>query len=240
MPGVALLRVVQCFMVTSMRMALRLNRIAQQTVMGKNPSRPPGFDPTKAHAFVVQAMALTAALRKRLRALVGQPEAPMVADVPKAARRRRQRGTAGAMVTVTYEVPPGDYHDWAALVQPIRVGVAGVAATMEKIAGKSDRAVVDDICAYLRNAVGQLGAEADLPRIKALEAAALALCPEAEEDAAGAEADAAGAGPSGEAKGASGARASGPFAQGPFAEAPACAGAACGDPPGPGPKPPDG
>ena len=240
MPGVALLRVVQCFMVTSMRMALRLNRIAQQTVMGKNPSRPPGFDPTKAHAFVVQAMALTAALRKRLRALVGQPEAPMVADVPKAARRRRQRGTAGAMVTVTYEVPPGDYHDWAALVQPIRVGVAGVAATMEKIAGKSDRAVVDDICAYLRNAVGQLGAEADLPRIKALEAAALALCPEAEEDAAedagGAEADAAaGAGPSGEAKCAAGAR-----APGPFAEAPACAGAACGDPPGPGPKPPDG
>ena len=189
MPGVALLRVVQCFMVTSMRMALRLNRIAQQTVMGKNPSRPPGFDPTKAHAFVVQAMALTAALRKRLRALVGQPEAPMVADVPKAARRRRQRGTAGAMVTVTYEVPPGDYHDWAALVQPIRVGVAGVAATMEKIAGKSDRAVVDDICAYLRNAVGQLGAEADLPRIKALEAAALALCPAAAdaEEAPGAE-----------------------------------------------------
>ena len=227
MPGVALLRVVQCFMVTSMRMALRLNRIAQQTVMGKNPSRPPGFDPTKAHAFVVQAMALTAALRKRLRALVGQPEAPMVADLPKAARRRRQRGTAGAMVTVTYEVPPGDYHDWAALVQPIRVGVAGVAATMEKIAGKSDRAVVDDICAYLRNAVGQLGAEADLPRIKALEAAALALCPaaaDAEDDDATTEA----AGGPGGAGGAPGA--------GPASDGAASGGAACDPPP---PKPPD-
>ncbi len=41
--------------------------------------------------------------------------------------------------------------------------------------------MVANICENLRLAAKELGAEADIPRLAALKAAALALCPEADE-----------------------------------------------------------
>jgi hypothetical protein len=50
--------------------------------------------------------------------------------------------------------------------------------------GLPDRAVVSNICDKLKRAAGDLGADADVARIAAMMAAALALCPEADEAAA--------------------------------------------------------
>ncbi len=228
LPVVRLLRLMQRFLQTGRAMGRSVTRIAQQKVMGHDMRRmaPAGFDPTLTNAFAMQAVALTAALRERLRALAGRPVEPLAPGVPKPARAPRGRCT-GQHVTVVYEVEPGDPHDWAALVKPMRVGRDGVAAALVKIAGKSDRRVVKDISDYLRKAAAQLGADADMPRLAALEAAALALCPaaaDAEDDDA--TTDAAG-GPGG---------ARGAPAAGPASDGAASGGAACDPPP---PKPPD-
>ena len=96
-------------------------------------------------------------------------------------------------MTVVYEVPADEPHDWVALTQPLRIGPSGVAVTLRLIAHKSNREVVTDISDFLRGAVGQLGTEADVPRIAALEATARALCDEIEAAEAAADADAAAA-----------------------------------------------
>jgi len=194
-PGARLLRVLQRFMQSGMAMARRLNHVAERKVKGQDFGglSPAGFDATLTNALVVQAVAYTAALRARLRALVGQPLAPLVPEVPPADRAFRGRGKP-ARVTVVYEVPADEPHDWVALTQPLRIGPSGVAVTLRLIAHKSNREVVTDISDFLRGAVGQLGTEADVPRIAALEATARALCDEIEAAEAAADADAAAGG----------------------------------------------
>jgi hypothetical protein len=206
-PGVALLRIAQRFMKAGMAFARSVTRIAQHKLMGEDLSRlaPAGFDATATDALVVEAVAWTVALRERLRALAGRPLVPLVPGVPgvpKAERAPQARGAA-KRVTVSYQAAPGDPHNWPALAKPWRIGPTGVAKALEQIEGKSNREVVSHICDFLRRAAMRLGAEADLPRLAALEAAARALCPEDE-----AAPDAAAG--SGTAKAAPGACAAGP------------------------------
>jgi hypothetical protein len=67
------------------------------------------------------------------------------------------------------------------------MGPGGVAVATRAIAGMPDREVVAQICGKLTQAAAELGAEADVGRIAALEAAARALCPEVDAAVDGAE-----------------------------------------------------
>jgi len=192
MPGVGLLRFVQLFMKSGMATARRVTRIAQHRLMGKDWSRlaPAGFNATMTHVFVAEAVSMTVALRARLRArllaLAGEPEPPLVPELPKADRAPRGRAK-GQRVTVIYQQEPGDPHDWPALAKPLRIGPNGVAAALQLIEGKSNRVVVTEISDFLRRALAELGAAADVARIAALEAGARKLCEQMEEAEAAAE-----------------------------------------------------
>jgi hypothetical protein len=183
--------------------------------MGEELARlgPAGFNPTATNALVVEAVGWTAALRERLLALAGRPMLAFAPGLPKAERAPQARGAAPYLTEITYEVSADDWHDWPALARPWRMGPGGVAMAARAIAGLSDREVVSEICGKLKQAARELGAEADVTRIAALEAAARALCPEA--DATADEA----ADPGAKAEGAAGARAAGPPSDEPETEA---------------------
>ena len=219
LPGARLLGFVQRMMRAGMGMARGINRIARQRMEGQDLSRlaPAGFNPTSTNALVVEAVSWTAALRERLRALVVRPA--FAPGLPKAERAPQARGAAPYLTEITYEVSADDHHDWPELARPLRIGPGGVAVALRAMAGLSNREVVSQICGMLQKAAAALGAEADVPRLAALAAAARALCPEAEAGPAGGS----GAG------GASGTGEPGPSSDEPESEAD-------DDPP---PKPPD-
>ncbi len=185
--GRRLLGLVQRMMQTGMAMARGINLIARQRLAGQALSRlgPAGFNPTLASALVVQAVAWTAALRERLLVMAVRP--PFTPGLAKAQRGPQSRGAPFCPPENLAEPTPEDWHNWQELARPWRMGPGGVAVGTRAIAGLSDREVVAQICDNLRRAAAELGAEADVGRIAALEAAARALCPEADagdEDAA--------------------------------------------------------
>ena len=202
---------VQRLMRTGMAMARGINRIAQQRLAGQDLVRlaPAGFNPTATNALVVEAVGWTAALRERLRALAVRPAfAPGLPKAEQAVRARQARSIVTFELTEeTAQAIAGEWHDWFDLARPWRMGSNGVAFAARAIAGLSDREVVSQICGKLKQAAGELGAEADVGRIAALEAAARALCPEAEPAADAIEDGPADAGGG---DGAPGARAAGP------------------------------
>jgi hypothetical protein len=131
-------------------------------------------------------VAWTAALRERLLALAGRPLLPLAPGLPKPEpkpeRAPQGRRAASVWTEITYEATEADWMvDWPELAKPLRLGPGGVAHAARMIADKSDREVVTHICDYLQRAAAQLGAEADVARIAALQAAALALCPDADD-----------------------------------------------------------
>lgn len=204
LPGAALgaaraplLGMVQRLVQTAMAMARCLNGIAQQGMLGRPlPAwAPETFNPTMTNAFVVMAVALSAALRRRLFASVLRPVlvAPL-ADLgpeqqgphgPMPAKAASQARADDGMIdwygrgdpAIAGEDAARQYAFWQAYAQPVRVGPKGVAVAVQQIDGLSDAAVVAQICDHLRRAAEQLGAEADIARIDALEKAAKALCP---------------------------------------------------------------
>jgi len=183
MPGVRLLGAVQRMMRTGMAMARGVNRIARHRLMGQDLSQlaPPGFNPTLANALILQAVSWTAALRERLRALAVPPS--FVPDAPKSERGPRERGGAFSLPAGRPAPTDDDWHDWRELARPWRIGPSGVAVAERAIAGLTNGQVVTRICGNLGRAATELGAEADVARIAALEAAARALCPDADADA---------------------------------------------------------
>ncbi len=176
----------QRIMRAGMAMARGVNRIARHRLAGGDLTRlaPPGFNPTFANALIVQAVGWTAALRERLRAVAVPPAfvpaPPQAQPEPlKPERAPRARGAAFCLPESTWEPAEDDWHDWRELARPLRIGPSGVAVAARAIAGLSDQQVVTQICGNLSRAAAELGAEADVARIAALEAAAKALCPEA-------------------------------------------------------------
>jgi hypothetical protein len=97
---------------------------------------------------------------------------------PERAPQPRAVATASLLPTGVVERTEDDLNDWQELARPWRMGLGGVAVAARLIERLSNREVVANICDLLRRAVTQLGADADIVRISALEAAALALCPE--------------------------------------------------------------
>jgi hypothetical protein len=73
-----------------------------------------------------------------------------------------------------------DGHDWVELARPWRMGPGGVAVAARAMDGLPDREVVSHICGTLERGATALGADADIEHIAALEAAARALCPDAQ------------------------------------------------------------
>ena len=177
---------VQRLMRTGMAMARGINRIARQRLEGQDLARlaPAGFNPTATNALVVEAVGWTAALRERLLALAGRPMLAFAPGLPKeeqAVRARQARSIVTFELTEeTAQAIAGEWHDWFDLARPWRMGPGGVAFAARAIVGLSDREVVSQICGKLKQAAAELGAEADVGRIAALEAAARALCPDAE------------------------------------------------------------
>jgi hypothetical protein len=155
-----------------------INLIARQRLEGQPLSRlgPAGFNPTAVNALAVEAVGWTAALRERLQAVVP----PTFRFRTKPSLEEPTPPGRGAAHFLPKEVPnptEDDWHVWRELAKPFRLGPGGVAAAMRLIAGMSNAAVVRGICERLRKALIQLGTEADVPLIAALQAAALALCP---------------------------------------------------------------
>jgi hypothetical protein len=184
-----LLGFLQRFKQTGIAMARGVSRIARQRLHGVDLSKlgPAGFNPTLANGLVGDAMAWTAALRERLLAVV---RPALVPDPHKATRTERAPQARGQTLKDLLPacVPnptEADWHNYRDLAEPVRVGQNGVAFTEHLIAGLSDRQVVTEICGFLRRAAQELGAEADVARIDAMKAAALALCPEADPTADG-------------------------------------------------------
>jgi hypothetical protein len=76
------------------------------------------------------------------------------------------------------EAAADPWNDWRELAKPLRIGPGGVAAAERAIDGLPDQDVVSNVCDKLKRVADDLGADADVARIAAMEAAALALCPE--------------------------------------------------------------
>jgi hypothetical protein len=184
--GRRLVGLVQRMLQTGMAMARGINLIARQRLAGQDLRKlgPAGFNPTLASALVVQAVAWTAALRERLLVMAVRP--PFTRGLPRPDRAPQGRSTPFCPPENLAEPTAEDWHNWQELARPWRMGPSGVAVGTRAIAGLPDREVVAQICDNLRRAAAELGAEADVARIAALEAAARALCPEADapEDAA--------------------------------------------------------
>ncbi len=192
MSGARLLGLVQRMLLTGMAMARGINRIARQKLEGQDLARmaPQGFNATWTNGVVVQAVAWSAALRERLLAVAGRPSFVSSSSGPRARKGQgepRGRGTGSYLPETVPEPEAGDWHDWRELARPWRMGPSGVAVATRMIAGLSNAEVVTQICAKLSQAADQLGAEADVARIAAIEAAARALCPDVDvvPDAAG-------------------------------------------------------
>lgn len=197
--GAPLVGIVQRMRRTGIAMARCLNGIAQQGMLGRKLPvwAPETFNPTVTNAYVMLAVAWSAALRERLFATVLRPV--LAANVPAArtgtqaqvapnsarAPRAAGSGADGGVVDWHGRSDPArvgeeaarQYAYWLEYAKPLRVGPKGVAVAVQQIDGLSDVAVVAQIGKYLRSAAEQLGAEADIVRIEALEKAALALCP---------------------------------------------------------------
>ncbi len=176
--GRRLLGLVQRMIQTGMAMARGINLIARQRLAGQDLSLlgPAGFNPTLASALVVQAVAWTAALRERLMVMAVRP--PFTRGLPRPDRVPQGRGARFSPPENLAEPTAADWHNWQELARPWRMGPGGVAVATKAIAGMPDREVVAQICGKLSQAAAELGAEADVARIAALEAAARALCPD--------------------------------------------------------------
>jgi hypothetical protein len=193
---------------TGMAVARCINRIARQRLEGQDLRllAPAGFRAPLTNSLIVQAVAWTAALRERLRAVVAPAFVPAT-GVPKADRAPQGRGAAHYLPKAVPNPTEDDWlHDWRELAKPLRIGPAGVAAAARLIADKSNREVVAGVSDKLQRASAQLGAAADVDLIAAMEAEALALLREAEAAAAAPDSEAAApeaeAGAAGAAKGA--------------------------------------
>jgi hypothetical protein len=173
-------RLVQRMIQTGMAMARGINLIARQRLAGQDLSLlgPAGFNPTLASALVVQAVAWTAALRERLMVMAVRP--PFTRGLPRPDRAPQGRSAPFCPPENLAEPTAQDWHNWQELARPWRMGPGGIAVATRAIAGMPDREVVAQICGKLSQAAAELGAEADVARIAALEAAARALCPEAD------------------------------------------------------------
>jgi len=180
MPGVRLLGLVQRMMQTGWAMARCVNRIARRRLEGQDLAlmAPAGFNATLTNSLVVQAVAWTAALRERLLALAGRPSFVPASGSSRGHGAPRGRGTGSYLPEAVAEAAEGDWHDWQELARPWRMGPSGVAVAANAIAALSNAEVVTAICSKLSQAAEQLGAEADVGRIAAIEAAARALCPD--------------------------------------------------------------
>jgi hypothetical protein len=182
MSGARLLGFVQRMLLTGMAMARGINRIARQRLEGQDLARmaPQGFNATATNGLIVQAVAWTAALRERLLALAGRPSfvSRSGSRSPRGQGTPRGRGAGSYLPEAVAEQAEGDWHDWRELARPWRMGSSGVAVATRMIAGLSNAEVVSAICSKLSQAAEQLGAEADVGRIAAMEAAARALCPD--------------------------------------------------------------
>jgi hypothetical protein len=191
--GRRLLGLLQRMLQTGMAMARGVNLIARQRLAGQDLSLlgPAGFNPTLASALVVQAVAWTAALRERLLVMAVRP--PFTRGLPRPDRPPQGRSARFCPPENLAEPTAQDWHNWQELARPWRMGPGGIAVATRAIAGLPDREVVAQICGKLSQAAAELGAEADVARIAALEAAARALCPEADDGEVGA-ADGGGAG----------------------------------------------
>jgi hypothetical protein len=176
--GRRLLGLVQRMIQTGMAMARGVNLIARQRLAGQDLSLlgPAGFNPTLASALVVQAVAWTAALRERLMVMAVRP--PFTRGLPRPDRAPQGRSAPFCPPENLAEPTAQDWHNWQELARPWRMGPGGVAVATRAIAGMPDREVVAQICGKLSQAAAELGAEADVARIAALEAAARALCPD--------------------------------------------------------------
>ncbi len=205
--GRRLLGLVQGMMQTGLAMARHMKRIVREHLAGQDLAQltPAGFDAFQTDARIAKAVAWTAALRERLRAGLlppafapAMPKERLGEDEAMAVRTPRGRGV---MRTIEVEVRPewteGVMRAWIELARPWRLGPAAVAFEARKIADLSDRDVVAAICENLQQAAEAFGAEADIARITALEEAARALCPEADEGATPADESAEGGGDSG-------------------------------------------
>jgi hypothetical protein len=200
-----MLGLVQRMMSAGMAMARRVNRIARHRLAGGDPARlaPAGCNPTLANALVVQAVSWTAALRARLSGAAAEPAMvpglPRLEPIPHTPGRAAEpRADApAAPMEAQAGAAEDDWHDWRALARPWRMGPGGVAVAARAIAGLSDREVVARICGNLRRAAAELGAEAEIGRIAALEGAARLLCPEAADDPDSGGGDCGGGGPAG-------------------------------------------
>jgi hypothetical protein len=160
-------------------MAQGINLIAQERLAGADVARlaPVGFNPTATHYLILEAVSWTAALRRRLMAVVPRAYAPGLA---KAERAPRGRGAVPYLPRDMVAASDNDGHDWRELARPWRMGPGGVAFAARAMEKLSIREIVSNICDKLKRAAVALEADADVGRIAAMEAAALALCPEAE------------------------------------------------------------
>ncbi len=182
--GKKLLGLMQRMMQTGWAMARHVRRIAREHLSGQDLAQlaPAGFDAFRTDARIGEAVAWTAALRERLRARAVPPA--FAPELPKNQQSEVERAPRGRGTPVTIEVDAGPewtegkLRAWIGLARPWRLGPDGVTFAAQKIAALSDRQVVAAICENLRLAAVALGAEADVARIAALEAAARALCPE--------------------------------------------------------------
>jgi hypothetical protein len=150
--GRRLLGLVQRMIQTGMAMARGVNLIARQRLAGQ------------------------AALRERLMVMAVRP--PFTRGLPRPDRAPQGRSAPFCPPENLAEPTAQDWHNWQELARPWRMGPGGVAVATRAIAGMPDREVVAQICGKLSQAAAELGAEADVARIAALEAAARALCPD--------------------------------------------------------------
>ncbi len=191
-------------MQTGLAMARHMERVVREHLAGQDLA-PAGFDAFRTDARIGEAVAWAAALRERVRARLLPGFAPALPEERQGEgelvmRTPRSRGVVRTIeVVVRPEWTEGVMRAWIELARPWRLGPDAVAFAAQKIAALSDRDVVAVICEKLQQAAAAFGAEADIPRIAAMEAAARALCPEADEGATEEGRSADGGGGSGEA-----------------------------------------
>jgi hypothetical protein len=182
--GAKLLDLAQRFMRTGMAFARRVNGIARERLRGADVAQlaPAGFNATATHYLIVEALAWTAALRQRLRDGLAVVQLPMAAGLPRPdwTPQRRAVATASLLPAACPEAAADPWHDWRELAKPLRIGAGGLAAAARAMDGLSVPEVASNVSDKLQRAAADLGSDADVGRIAAIEAAMRALCAQAE------------------------------------------------------------
>ncbi len=179
-----LLDLVQRFMRTGMAFARRVNGIARERLRGADLAElaPAGFNATATHYLIVEAVAWTAALRQRLRDAMAVAGTAMAAGLPRPdwTPSRRAIATASLLPAGCPEAAADPWNDWRELAKPLRIGAGGLAAAARAMDGLSVPEVASNVSDKLQRAATDLGSDADVGRIAAIEAAMRALCAQAE------------------------------------------------------------